>query len=400
MVKFDYCIIGAGMVGISLARELKRRKPDAKIVVIEKENKIGMHGSGRNSGILHAGIYYEPGSLKARICTEGARRLAEWCSDKRLKVNSCGKLITPQTQQLDGQLDILYKRGTLNGARVEMVDEKFFKKKAPDGFTSSGRALWSPDTKVVDPKEVLGSGRESARELGVEFIMNANIQDVSREKQTIRLADGTELSYGFVLNCSGLQADKVCKMFGLGKEFVMMPFKGNYWKIRKEANINIGCNLYPVPDLNVPFLGVHATPNVHGEIFLGPTATPALGRENYEGVDGLELSTISQTMCNILVQMGVNKRFRGYATSQSFQWIKYCFYRAAKQIVPRLKMADLETTSKVGIRPQLYSLKEKRLVDDFVVIRDETSLHVVNAISPAFTASFALAEFIINEYEP
>ena len=166
----DICIIGAGIVGLSLANQITERFPNLSITIIEKENKIGKHTSGRNSGVLHAGVYYEPGSIKAKVCVEGARRLKNWCKENNISILDCGKVITPQKVELDNQIDELYKRGISNGAKVEIIDENQFNSIVPDGFTSSGRALWSPATSVVNPKEVINKLKDILIKKGVKFI--------------------------------------------------------------------------------------------------------------------------------------------------------------------------------------------------------------------------------------
>ena len=153
--KTDYLIIGGGMVGLSIANQLKEKSPHSKIIIVEKENELGKHSSGRNSGVLHAGIYYKPGTLKAKVCINGARRLLEWCNKEKLKVLKCGKVISPQTRELDKQIDFLYKRGLTNGAEVRIIDKDEFKDRVPDGYTASGRSLWSPNTSVVTPKKII-----------------------------------------------------------------------------------------------------------------------------------------------------------------------------------------------------------------------------------------------------
>jgi len=284
----DILIIGTGMVGLSTAWQLLENNPSISITVIEKEPEIGKHSSGRNSGVLHAGIYYPPGSLKARVCVNGAKRLRAWCEAEGVPVFACGKVITPQKSALDSQLELLLERGRANGADVEIIDQQQFNELVPDGRTSTGRALWSPNTCVVKPILVVQRLRERLVQRGVRFIMAEDRWNRAREKNQIILSDQTKLSYSHFFNCAGLQADRVAHRFGVGREYTMLPFRGGYYQLKSGVPLQFKTNLYPVPDLEVPFLGVHVTPSIDCTTYLGPTATPALGRENYQGLKGAE----------------------------------------------------------------------------------------------------------------
>ena len=392
----DICIIGAGMVGLSLANQIGERFPTLSITIIDKEESIGKHTSGRNSGVLHAGLYYEPGTLKARVCVDGARRLKEWCKEEGLPIIDCGKVITPQRPDLDSQLDLLVKRGTENGAKVELIDQKSFNEIVPDGYTSTGRAIWSPTTCVVNPLLVINRLKEKLVKRGVNFRFFEKDWLRCAKSGDIIFSNGSSLSPGFTFNCAGLQADRVAHKFGLCKQYTMLPFKGSYWQLKKSAPFRFSTNLYPVPDLEVPFLGVHVTPGFGGKIYLGPTATPALGRENYSGLEGVEPSVALGFARHMTEQILIDKKMRRYTFGQALEWMPHKFVAAARTIIPKLSIEHIEKSSKVGIRPQLYDLKKKSLVQDFLVIEQGSSAHVINAISPAFTASFALADHIIE----
>jgi len=403
----DVLIVGAGMVGLSIAWQLLERGSTKSITIIDKETEVGKHGSGRNSGILHAGIYYEPGSLKARVCVAGAARLRQWCEEEQIPVLECGKIITPQKTELDSQLDLLLGRGQANGAVVEMIDRKQFHEIVPDGRTSTGRALWSPGTRVVKPKAVVQRLQERLEQRGVRFIMGTMVVGAMPKAHKILCADRTCISYGYMFNCAGLHADRVAHLFGIGKQYTMLPFRGGYYQLRRDVPFRIDANLYPVPDLEFPFLGVHATPSVDGVTYLGPTATPALGRENYRGVSGFELSAAAGFVTHMTRQAVTDRKMRRYLQEQAFEWMPNRFLRAARAIVPKLEAIHIEPSVKVGIRPQLYDRQDKCLVQDFVMLDGPSSTHVINAISPAFTASFELADHILktcswlsNEFSP
>ena len=392
----DICIMGAGMVGLSVAYQISKRYPLLSITIIEKESDVGMHSSGRNSGILHAGLYYEPSSLKAKVCVSGAKRLKEWCKEEKLQVMECGKVVTPQKPELDKQLEVLVERGRANGATVELIDKKQFSELVPDGHTSTGRAIWSPDTCVVKPMQVIQKLKQRLQEGGIDFLFFQEQWKVAENSKQIIFTDGNKLSYDHLINCTGLQADKVAHQFGVGEKYTMLPFKGSYWQVKKNAPFKFNTNLYPVPDLEVPFLGVHVTPSVDGVTYLGPTATLAMGRENYRGFQGVEPLMTLNFLRHMTLQVITNKRMRNYVYNQAFDWTPKNFLNAIRAIIPKIEMGHIEKSSKVGIRPQLYDKKKNELVQDFIMLNGPNSTHVVNAISPAFTASFELADYILD----
>ena len=397
----DIAILGGGMVGLALAHQLSERWPDLSITVIDKEPEIGRHSSGRNSGVLHAGLYYPPGTLKARVCVQGAKRLRAWCEAEGLPVLACGKVIAPQAAELDGQLELLLERGRANGAEVKLIDEAEFRQRVPDGRTATGRALWSPNTCVVKPKLVLQRLEERLRERGVRFVLGGVMTDVNPGARHMSLTQAgitSRLAYGHLFNATGLQADRVARAFGVGEHCTLLPFKGLYWQLDPEAPFSFKTNLYPVSDLNVPFLGVHVTPSPDGSVSLGPTAIPAWGRENYRGLQGIEPLMSLAFLGDLASQWWRNAGgFRRYAHEQALHGLKPLFLRAAQALVPGLRNEHLIPSQKVGIRAQLYDRRSGTLVQDFRLEQGEASTHVLNAISPAFTASFALADLILDQ---
>lgn len=401
-IECDYVIVGAGIVGMSIAHQLNLKFPNKNIYILEKEGDVGFHSSGRNSGVLHAGIYYEPNTLKAHLCIEGAKKLKSWCKEHGVNILQCGKVITPQNLELDFQIDVLFERALKNGANVEIIDQKKFNEIVPNGRTSSGRALWSPNTSVVSPKEVLEKLKSILLESNIKFLFNSKISKFDQFEQKIQinnLIKNTKMKIKFkhLFNCAGLQSDQVGKIFGIGNQFKLIPFKGSYWKLKEKSNLSFKTNLYPVPDLNMPFLGVHITPSIEGSIYLGPTAVPALGAENYYGFQGIEILNTLRNI-GILGDQWLNNKnnFRVYSRQQALLGLKSLFFRSAKLLIPNLEINDLLKCKKVGIRPQLFDNKTGNLLKDFYIENASCSTHVLNAISPAFTSSFAFADYVIN----
>ena len=399
----DVLILGGGMVGLSIAHQLLERSITSSITILDKEPQLGLHSSGRNSGVLHAGLYYKPGSLKAKVCVEGARRLRSWIIERDLPLNACGKIIVPPRAELDDQLDVLAERGKANGAEVEFWDADQLREVVPEARTASGRALWSPNTAVVKPMSVVQRLRQELADRGVKICQGQNGFKPKPTQQLLTLSDGSELNYGHLFNCTGLQADRVARSFGTGNQYTLLPFKGLYWQLKANCPFQPRTNLYPVPDLNVPFLGVHFTPSADETpvVSIGPTATLAFGRENYQGFQAIEPRMAAENIRILANQYLTNSGgFRRYVHEQAFLALPPLLIRAAQELIPSIKPEHIELSPKVGIRSQLFNRTTKQLEDDFLCVPGQSSTHVLNAISPAFTASFALADLIIDQAEP
>ena len=390
----DVVIVGSGIVGLTLARELSARGVGS-VLLLEKEVALGRHASGRNSGVLHAGIYYAPDSRKARTCLAGNLAMRAYCQERGLPLLECGKVIVAREESELPVLDELARRATANGARIEMLDEKGLAAVEPSARTV-GRALWSRMTAVVDPKAVLaslragleGSGKVRIR-TGVEVLGAAG-------PGTVRTTAG-DVGYGRLVNAAGAHCDRVARFFGVGEHYRLIPFKGIYRKLRKGARLVVNGNIYPVPDPRNPFLGVHFTRSVHGDVYLGPTAIPAFGRENYgvlAGVDG----DAPRILAEDAVLFFRNPGFRSVALSEPRKYVPAFLHRDAARLVHGFDPAEVEPAEKVGIRPQLVDWRTKQLLMDFIVERAGDTLHVLNPISPAFTSSMELARQVAEEH--
>lgn len=396
----DVLIVGGGMVGLCIAHQLLERGVTTSITVLDKESSLGRHSSGRNSGVLHAGLYYKPGTLKAQVCVAGARRLRAWVEERNLPLNPCGKVIVPPRADLDPQLDVLAERGRANGATVELWNAQQLHELIPEARTASDRALWSPNTAVVKPIKVVDQLQRELQQRGVRFVQSQAGWKANPQQHQLLLSDGTTVIYGHLFNCAGLQADRVAHQFGVGRNYSLLPFKGLYWQLKPDCPIQPRANLYPVPDLAVPFLGVHFTPSADTTplVSIGPTATPALGRENYRGVQALEPAMAAANLTVLARQYLANRGgFRRYVHEQAFLALPPLLLRAAQQLIPAVRAEHLELSQKVGIRSQLFNHTTQRLEDDFLCLPGPASTHVLNAISPAFTASFALADLILDQ---
>lgn len=386
----DFLIVGGGIVGLAIASALKDEWPSAKICVLEKEADSISHASGRNSGVLHAGFYYSPESLKARLTRDGNRLLKEFCLKRNVPIREAGKVVvTTSTKQLE-QLDELFRRGVANGVELHMVSESELQLLEPLAKTVE-RALWSPSTSVADPRRVTSEFAQAA--------IDRDIQILYQTSYVRRQDDKVETNRGFiqaqhVINCAGLFADRVAADFGYAKNYVMLPFIGLYAYAPSLAG-TLKCHVYPVPDPKNPFLGVHATVTESGQIKIGPTAIPALSREAYRAIRDLKGSDLAEIIrvypkflssphhqVGRLIATELPKYSRGWLVHE------------ARKLVPSLKRRDFTVKGKPGIRAQLFDLMNKRLEMDFVVQGDSKSTHVLNAVSPAWTSSLAVAQYV------
>src|SRR5512142_2663891 len=285
----EVLVVGGGIVGLTIARELLRRgKGD--VVVLEREPELGAHASGRNSGVLHAGIYYAPDSTKARTCLSGNKLMRAFCEEKGLPVLAAGKVIVARTEEELPTLEELHRRATANGARVRFVDEKELAELEPMARTV-GKALHSLDTAAVDPKLVLKALRAELEAAGVRIVTGCRFLGRAGPERARTTAG--EISFGRLVNAAGAHCDEVARAFGVSEHYRLIPFKGIYRKLKPGATFPVNGNIYPVPDIRNPFLGVHFSRSVHGDVYLGPTAIPALGRENYGLLAGAGAEALS-----------------------------------------------------------------------------------------------------------
>ncbi len=382
---YDYLIIGAGVIGLALARELKAKRADAKILIIEKESDVGFHSSGRNSGVLHAGFYYTSSSLKAKFTKDGNRELTNYCLENNLAINRCQKVVVAQNEEELTTLQELYKRGIKNGVDVSLISQE----ELDNLFTNIKtykKALLSPTTSTVNPKEILNHLKNELLKSGVEIKFNTPYR--SSYKNSAKK----------IINCAGLYADKIAKKFGFSKDYKILPFKGIYLKYTKEDKF-INTNIYPVPNLKNPFLGVHYTVTVDNTIKIGPTAIPAFWRENYKGFDNFsftEMVDILSTEAKLFFKNSFG--FRDLAFEEMKKYNRNYFVSLAKAMVKNVDQSGFNQWSTPGIRAQLLNVKTNELLQDFVVEGDSKSVHVLNAVSPAFTSSFPFARWVTEEY--
>ena len=392
----DFLVIGAGIIGLSLAKNLKERYPHKEIVVLEKESAVGRHASGRNSGVLHAGFYYSSDSLKARFTREGNAKLKAFCKEHGLKINECGKVVVAQNEAEVETLHLLLERGRANGVDLELIDEERARNIDPN-IRTHGHALHSPSTATVDPAEVMEKLYEIVVEMGVKVYLNSPYRGYLG-LNTILLEGGGVIEAGTVVNCAGLYADRIAQAFGFGERYTIVPFKGVYLKY-SGSPAPVKTNIYPVPNLKNPFLGVHYTVTVDGGVKIGPTAIPAFWRENYRGFENFnpeELMEILRWEAELFLKNSFG--FRALALEEFRKYSKVHLAELAADMVQTIDKERFDTWSRPGIRAQLLDKETLELVQDFVVEGDERSVHILNAVSPAFTCALPFTQWVVEQH--
>ena len=388
-------IIGTGIVGLTIVRKLVETGFD-NIGIIEKEPDVGYHASGRNSGVLHAGIYYAPDSFKATSCLRGNLRMQKYCREKGLPIENTGKVIVARNESELPVLHELFKRAEANGAKVDLIDEKALESIEPNAKTFK-QAIYSHYTAVVDPKKVLQALKADLVKSGrVRFFFGHCFRGLKGSSTII--TNRGDIRYKYLINAAGAYSDRIAKAFGLGNHFRLIPFKGIYHKLVEDRSHLVKGSIYPVPDIRNPFLGVHFTRNVYGQVYLGPTAIPAFGRENYGLIHGIDREG-PKILFNDAQLFFHNDKFRNVALTEPRKYLFPWFFRDAARLVKHLKPDDVEPSPKAGIRAQLVDWRTKELVQDFCLLKNNSSLHILNPVSPAFTSSMDLADKIVREFE-
>jgi L-2-hydroxyglutarate oxidase LhgO len=392
MTGADFVVIGGGIIGVSIALAIRGRWPDASVTLLEKEDRCGQHASGRNSGVLHGGLYYAKDSLKARFTVDGNRRLSEYCQDRNLPYDRCGKLIVTRHPRELAQLDELAQRGRANGVELHTLDEREASRIEPRARTVE-KALFSPKTAVVDPVAVVDSLVSDALEMGIGI--HASTRYLGRRGDVV-LTDRGSISAGFVVNAAGLHADRVAHDYGFGRDYRILPFKGLYLNCSNPEE-KLRVHVYPVPDPRFPFLGVHFTRTVQGGLMIGPTALPAFWREQYAGMERFRFTELMTTLMSEAQMFLTNgSGFRELAWRELPKYSKQTLFRRAGELVPDVGRVSDWSWGRPGIRAQLYHTRKRELVDDFILEGDDRSLHVLNAVSPAFTCAVPFADFVVD----
>ncbi len=396
--RYDIVVVGAGIVGLSAAMQLLRRRPGLRLAVLDKESVIGAHQTGHNSGVLHRGIYYVPGSLKARLCVAGSEELVRFCDERGIPLERCGKVIVARNESELPGLEELHRRGAANGVPgLERIGPERLAELEP--HVRGVAALLSPQTGIVDFRLVAAAYADDIREHGGEVLLSHGVQHIHRSDATLVLeTDGGEIRTSCLVTCAGLHSDRVASLTDAGadKSLRIVPFRGDYYVLRPERRHLARNLIYPVPDPRFPFLGVHFTRRPNGEVWTGPNAVLAFAREGYRRTD--------MSMGDLAASLGYRgfwrmalRYWRVGAEEMVRDYWKPAFVAALQRYVPELRSDDL-LPGPSGVRAQALGV-DGSLVDDFVVQVSASGrvVHVRNAPSPAATSSMAIGSMLADQ---
>ena len=389
--QYDIAIIGGGILGLSTAMQLMERAPNWRVAVIEKEAQLAMHQTGHNSGVMHSGIYYRPGSHKAQFCVSGLNNMVKFCDENEIEYQQCGKVIVALNESELGRLQDLFERGTANGVPdLEIVGPERLKEIEP--HTVGIRALWAPHTGIVDFTKVAAAFANKFQQAGGDIFTGAAVKKITNMTGSVALetTKGT-LQAKHLINCAGLYADKVATMTGEKLGVKIIPFRGEYYTLRPESHHLVSGLIYPVPDPQFPFLGVHFTRNIKGHVEAGPNAVMALRREGYRKRD----FSLGESMANLAYpgfwkmaakywKIGMGEVYRSFN--------KRVFLHDLQRLIPEIRNSDLDSGGS-GVRAQAVA-RDGSLLDDFSIIQERDAIHVLNAPSPGATSSLAIGDHI------
>ncbi len=387
-------VVGGGIIGIAVARELSNRLDDVQVTVYEKEDRLAAHQTGHNSGVVHAGLYYEPGGLKAKLCRRGVELLQEFCAMKNLPYDPCGKLVIAQTPEESKRLDSIFARATANGVPgTRMLRGEQIREVEPNAVGLA--ALHSPETAIVDYTAITNALADDVRSSGGTIRLGQEVIALDQQDSGVVVStkDGGE-HYDLVVACAGLQSDRVAEATGEPATPRIVPFFGQYFLLGEEARDQVRGLIYPVPDPKHPFLGVHLTKRIDGEMMLGPNAFISFGRESYAWNEVNVRDVLNYTLFPgfwNFARQNVPSAVREFQTVVS----KKKFIREAMRFVPSLEGATILPGTR-GVRAQAMN-GDGSLVDDFVIARRRDTVLVRNAPSPGATSSMAIAEYIVEQ---
>ncbi len=391
---YDYVIIGGGIVGLSTAWQLKQRKPASRILLLEKEAQVASHQTGHNSGVIHAGVYYAPGSLKARFCKSGMAATIQFCQDNDIPYEQCGKLLVATNEIELERMHALFERSKENGLDVELIDAEELQRREP-AIEGVGAFLVKA-TGIVDYREICIRMAELFAELGGEIRLNACVTSLREDANSIavRTADGQTLETRYLITCAGLMADRVTRMLGIDIDFQIIPYRGEYFRLPAAKNNIVKHLIYPIPDPDLPFLGVHLTRMIDGSVTVGPNAVQGWKREGYGRMNISPRDVTSMLGFPGFWKVALKNLKSGIEETCDSLW-KPGYLKRVQKYCPSIRLRDLEPYP-AGIRAQAV-LRDGTLVHDFLFAESARSLHVCNAPSPAATSAIPIGEYICDK---
>ena len=391
----EVVIIGGGIVGLSVGLALTERFPDKKVVILEKENSVSKHQTGNNSGVIHSGIYYKPGSFKARFAKQGSQSMVAFCKEHGIEYDICGKVIVATEQHELPLLKNLYERGIQNELEIEMLDAEQLKEIEP--HVAGLGAIRVPQAGIVNYQQVSEKIRELIEKNGGEIRCGVEVKSINEHENgvTIETSKGT-VEAKVMINCAGLQSDRIAKMTGYSADLKIVPFRGEYYKLKESSRSLVNHLIYPVPNPDFPFLGVHYTRMIGGEVEAGPNAVLSFKREGYKKTD-INLFDIAETLTYKGFWKLAGKNMKEGLNEMARSYSKGLFVKSLQKLIPEIQADDLEPGG-AGVRAQALK-SDGSMVDDFYFIPGKRSIHVLNAPSPAATASLEIGKEIVARFE-
>lgn len=394
-MNYNVIIVGAGIVGLATAYTILNKNANVKLLLIEKENEVAKHQTGNNSGVIHSGIYYKPGSLKAINCRRGYQMLLDFCDENNIEYDICGKVIAATSENELHALENIYNRGIENGLNgLEYLSENQLKEK--EYHVNGIKGIFVPQTGIIDFKVVSEKLAELIRKKGGEIIFNTSLQKIKNSQDEIIIETNNGEYYSkFVITCAGLQSDRIARMTKPDLDVRIIPFRGEYYKLKDSSKTLVKNLIYPVPDPAFPFLGVHFTRMINGDVECGPNAVFSFKREGYSKISFDLKDTIESITWRGFHKVALNYWQVGMGEFyRSFN--KNAFVKALQKLIPEIKESDL-IKGGAGVRAQACD-KNGKLIDDFYFVEQKNIIHVCNAPSPAATSALSIGEYIFEKY--
>ena len=390
---FDIAIIGAGIVGMATAYQLLEKDPELKVIVLDKENHVAFHQSSRNSGVIHSGIYYKPGSLKALNCFRGYQQLIEFSTKNEVPFDICGKVIVATNEEEKPILDNILEKGQANGLKgLKIISGEEAKEKEP--HVACVAAIWVPQSGIINYGTVAQKYLEIFQHKGGQFLAGAKVHQIIQNKEeVVILSNKQEVKAKILINCTGLYSDKITKLTNPNLDYKILPFRGEYFELKKEKEYLVRNLIYPVPNKNFPFLGVHFTRMIDGGIEAGPNAVLAFRREGYSRWD-IHLPELSETLAYSGFRKLATKYWQDGWMEMRRSFSKRFFVKALQKLIPEIQPEDV-VSGRSGVRAMACQ-PDGNLVDDFKIVETQNIINVCNAPSPAATSSLAIGETIAN----
>jgi L-2-hydroxyglutarate oxidase LhgO len=392
---YDFAIIGGGIIGVATGIALLEKNPRKKVIILEKESRPGVHASGRNSGVIHAGFYYSPESLKAKFCKDGNSEITKYCKDNNLPFKNLGKVVVTKDETEVTRLHKLFETGLINKIEIELHPAEKLRDFEP-AANSFGDFIWSPTTSIADPNKLIVSLVERYEKLGGEINFKSKSDLKLNNTEVSLFVNGSQFKTNRIINAAGGMAATIARNVGVGKQYLCLPFLGSYRKSDSTTN-SIKRLIYPVPNPVNPFLGVHTTNTLNGDLKIGPTAFPVIGKEQYRLVDGFTFNEFNEFVAASWAMFNSKKTdFPELAKAELLKQFESKILNSSKYLSDVIGLQKNWKKHPGGIRSQIVNMDTKELEMDYIVTSDKNAVHVLNAVSPGWTSALPFARWIVE----